>query len=73
MEINIQGYSYYFKNDENLDEKDFIDRCWYIAKNLPKNLESFNNFQKYARIWSNMKNLNCRYDPELEKIVKEYS
>ena len=73
MEINIEGYSYYFKNDENLDEKDFIDRCWYVAKNLPKNPESFNNFKKYARIWSNMKNLKCRYEPELEKIVKEYS
>ncbi len=73
MEINIDGYTYYFKNEEQLEEKVFIDRCWYIARNKPKDIESFNKFEKYSRVWSNMNNLNCRYNSELEELVKKYS
>ena len=71
MEININGYSYYFKNDDDVDDNIFIDRCWYIAKNNPTNSENYNKLLRYSRIWSNMINLKCKYNPELESKVKK--
>ena len=73
MEININGFSYYFENDEKLDEKEFINRCWYIAKNNPSNPDNYEKLKKYSRIWYNMNVLKCRYSPEIEKIVQKYS
>ena len=73
MDININGFSYYFENDEKLDEKEFINRCWYIAKNNPSNQDKYEKFKKYSRIWYNIKFLKCSYSPEIEKIVQTYS
>ena len=73
MEINIEGYSYYFKNDENLDEKDFIDRCWYVAKNLPKNPESFNKLKSLYQFFGFiklfiLKNILFNFNLDIKKL-----
>ena len=72
MEINIDGYTYFFKKDESLDDSEFIKKCWFIAKNKPKNLQNFNDALKYSRIHYNMDTLKCKYPPEIEKVIKKY-
>ena len=73
MEININGYTYFYKNSEKLDEMQFIERCWYISKNNPTKIEDYYLLLKYSRIWYNMKYLKCSFEPKLENIVKKYS
>lgn len=39
----------------------YIERVWYILKNLEKGEFTFEQLQKLSLVWSNEKMLNCGY------------
>jgi len=70
--IIYQGSLYKFNNLYNELENIFIDRCWFIVKNIQNN-ENFEYIEKISHIWANIKYLNVDYDnniiDEINKLV----
>ena len=69
MNIEYNGISYFIKQNENESKKSLIQRAWYIAKIKPLNNEEFNLSIKKSNIFSNIKNLECQYNINLENQV----
>ena len=69
MNIEYNGISYFIKQNENEFKKSFIKRAWYIAKTKPINDAEFNLSIKKSNIYSNIKNLECQYNINLENQV----
>jgi hypothetical protein len=58
--IEYDGKSYWFKNTNEREDM-FMDKCWYIVKNIDKP-----NIQCLADIWVNKKYLDVCYPKEIE-------
>ncbi len=54
------GKFYTFKKDISESKETYIERVWYILNNL-KNNESIEKLESESRIWSNEKNLGCKF------------
>lgn len=59
--IIYQGLLYKFDNLSNELDNIFINRCWFIVKNIQNN-ENFEYIEKLSHIWANIKYLNVEYD-----------
>ena len=65
--ITHQGKMYIFKkNDEEHDEM-FIDRCWFIVRNIKK--RDLKQLTCLSHIWVNHKYLNVTYTPEIMDLI----
>lgn len=65
--IKYKSSIYYFKNDLSEDNDKFIERCWFIVKNINNN-NSYEYIKNLSHIWINHKYLNTIYD---DSIMKE--
>jgi hypothetical protein len=59
--INYKGIVHIFYNKTDENEKMFIDRTWYIVKNLDK-YEDLSYLEKLSHIWVSQKYYNVSYD-----------
>ena len=73
MEINIKGKSIFVERSEEETNLLFYNRCWFIAKNKPKNEEEFKLLNSVSKLWCNKKFLKCNYNSETEKLIEKYN
>jgi hypothetical protein len=59
--INYKGKMYIFKNIQNENNKMFIDRTWYIVKNINK-YDDYEYLVKKSYIWICEKYYNVEYN-----------
>lgn len=69
--IIYQGQLYKFENI--IDEFDdiFIDRCWFIIKNIHNYKNNYEYLEKISYIWINIKYLNVAYDTSIMKEIEK--
>jgi hypothetical protein len=75
MEISKNGFSFFIEKLETETDKQLIERSWFIVNQLDDldstNLKKkFENAVKESRLWSNIRNLNCKY---IESIMNRIS
>ena len=75
MEISKNGFSFFIEKLETETDKQLIERSWFIVNQLDDldsiNLKKkFENAVKESRLWSNIRNLNCKY---IESIMNKIS
>jgi hypothetical protein len=68
MNIEYQGITYFITQKENESKNSLIDRSWFIAKKYEKVMD-YEKIIKQSNIYSNIKNLECRYNNSLENTV----
>ena len=54
--------------DETLEE--FAERGYFITSQKPKNLDEYNKAEYYSRIFINVKNKKCEYEPIIHKQLQ---
>lgn len=70
--IEYEGFQYIFYNTLNEKKNMFIDRTWFMVKNINK--FDYVYLEKLSFIWINMKYLGCTYDsvPDLNQCNSIY-
>jgi hypothetical protein len=58
--INYKGKMYVFKNTKEENRQIFIDRTWYIVKNIDK-YEDYKYLEKLSYIWVSKKYYDVVY------------
>ena len=77
MLINKCGKLYSIKKNETETVKQSIERGWFAVNTLHldndiKDLEeSLTEAEKMSRLWVNINILECKYDDNIEKKIKE--
>lgn len=71
MSVEKAGLSFTISKDPYETSESYNRRKWFIANLKPTSEELFKEYETYSRVFNNMLFLNCRYDPSLEKKVKE--
>ena len=66
MNIEHNGISYFIEQKEMENKNSLIERSWYIVKNKPKNEEEYIKTIKKSYIFTNIKQLGCKYNSKLE-------
>ena len=69
MEIEFKNKIYIFTRDPGLTEKQFIEKCWFVARQEPKNTSEFKEAEKNAGLMINIVFLKCRYNSVLENRI----
>ncbi len=64
MNVNYNGLVYWFDKNTTMRNDIYYDRCWYIAKRMPKTEEEFILANQFADIYINNKYLGCCYNQE---------
>ena len=67
MEVEYKGQLYTFERAIGLTNEMFKEKCWFIARQQPKNNKQFIEAEKNASIMINMIFLGCKY----HKIIEE--
>ena len=60
--ITYNGAMYIFKNTTNEQEPMFIERCWFIVKNMHRYSNDYAYLKNLSNIWVNHKHLQVVYD-----------
>lgn len=60
--ITYNGKMYIFKNTMNEEESMFIERCWFIVKNMHRYSDDYAYLKNLSHIWVNHKHLQVLYD-----------
>jgi hypothetical protein len=69
--IEYQEKLYKFENLVNELEDHFINRCWFIVKNIHNFKNNYIYLEKLSYIWVNIKYLNVSYESNiLEEVNK---
>jgi len=69
--ILYQGQLYKFENFTNELEDHFINRCWFVVKNIHQFENNYVYLEKLSHIWVNIKYLNVLYEQNiLDEISK---
>lgn len=66
-----QGQIYKFENIINEINDIFIDRCWFIVKNIHKYKNNYEYLEKLSHIWVNIKYLNVCYDNSIMNEISQ--
>ena len=69
MEIEFKNKIYIFNHDFALTKNQFIEKCWFVARQEPKNNSEFKEAEKNAGLMINMVFLKCRYNSVLENRI----
>jgi hypothetical protein len=70
--IQYKGKIYVFPlNEEGIPDKIYIDRLWFIVKNINKG--SFEYITNVSYIWSNHKYYNLEYEPHIMNELKSFN
>lgn len=64
--IEYKGKSHTFTKPQHMNERQFLDRCWFIIKN-----QSTDNVAAYADIWLAHKYFHCSYDLEMMRTIDD--
>ena len=82
MEISKNGYSFFIGRMNIETDKELIQRSWFIVNQLndmddENFVLKFKKAEKLSRLWHNIKNLQCKYHPNIMdeiyiKISKYY-
>jgi hypothetical protein len=70
MEICQNNYIYHFKKINGETNKNFINRCWFLAEQEP-NTNSLDKITQNSEIWSNIKFLKCKYDSNTHTYINK--
>lgn len=65
--IEYNGKFYVFENALNESENMFIDRCWFIVKNIDR--FDYEYLEKLSYLWVTSKHLKCEYSKEIMDIL----
>lgn len=71
LSITENGKTYLFQRTDGETLENFHLRAWLTVRQNPKTKDEYQLFNRNARIWINNQILNCRYSPEIEKMVAE--
>jgi hypothetical protein len=64
--IEYEGFQYIFYNTLNEKKNMFIDRTWFMVKNINK--FDYVYLEKLSFIWINMKYLGATYDAHIPDL-----
>lgn len=65
--IEYKGASHTFEKPMHMNERQFLDRCWFIVKNdSPDNV----NVKAFADLWLSHKYYHCQYDAEIMRTIQ---
>lgn len=64
--IEYKGKLYLFNTIPNLTETMFLDRCWYIVKNMNEP-----HIEEYADLWISKKYTRCHYEEAIMEKLNE--
>ena len=70
MEYEYNGISYYIEKNTGESDDGFFARSWYIIKQEPKTIEEYSKAVKESEIWSNYKNLGCKYAGGIQEKIE---
>jgi hypothetical protein len=65
--IEYKGKMYYYKNTSNILEKMFLDKCWFIVKNI-----DIDTPESYADLWICVKYYGVEYSNDIMEKLKLY-
>ena len=78
MEINKLGKFYHINRNSTENDKQLIERSWFIVNSLHNDKEDtkvtikdLTEAEKNSRIWFNKKFLECRYPEHVEKKIED--
>lgn len=66
--INYKGTTYVFENTGGEDPKMFVDRTWFIVKNIHK-YEDMSYLESLSHLWLAKKYYNVEYPDEIELSI----
>ena len=70
--IQYKGKIHTFdKNTENIPDNIYIDRLWFIVKNIDK--ASYEYIINMSYIWINHKHYNLQYDAHIMSALEEFN
>lgn len=69
--ITHQGELYKFENINNELDDRFIERCWFIVKNIINYKDNYEYLEKLSHIWINIKYLSVSYDDGILNEIKK--
>jgi hypothetical protein len=69
--ITYQDELYKFENITNELEDRFIERCWFIVKNIINYKHNYEYLEKLSHIWINIKYLSVSYDDDILNEIKK--
>ena len=71
MLLQYEGYTYIVNKLDNETDNNLVSRTWFTVKQKPKNQENFIKELKIAKLYSNQKYLNCKYNNKITSIINE--
>ncbi len=69
--ITYQGELYKFENVNNELNDRFIERCWFIVKNIINYKDNYEYLEKLSYICINIKYLSVSYDDDILNEIKK--
>ena len=70
MEISYNNIIYNFDREDGLNNKVFYEKCWFIAKQEPKDMDDFLGAERNAGLYININFFGCKYNNDLEIKIK---
>lgn len=68
--ITHQGKIYIFQKNNDEREEMFIDRCWFIVKNIDNYINNTSYLYHLSLLWANHKYLKVTYNEEIMKALE---
>lgn len=63
--ITYDGKLYMFEQNDNEIEERFIERCWFIVKNIQTYKNKLDYLESLSHIWVNVRFLKATYDQNI--------